>query len=168
MSPIEQQFWFAIQVVPRREKLVSMLLNNKGYQSFVPIHRITKRWSDRSKVCESAIFPGYVFCLPQEQSYGLIVATPQVRRIVGFGGRPSPVTDAEIEVLKRLGNSATPAQSCDYPAVGQRVQVTFGPLAGVAGVLIQIKNKHRLVISIDAIMKSVSVSVDEVGILSPA
>jgi transcription antitermination factor NusG len=45
--------------------------------------------------------------------------------------------------------------------VGRRVEVVGGPLAGARGILVRHKTNARIVISIDAIMRSVSVEIDE-------
>lgn len=162
------RYWFAVQVVPRYEEIVSQLLGHKGYLSFVPTQKVRRRWSDRIKVVDLPLFSGYVFCRGQEHSAGLIVSTPQVRRIVGVGGRPSPVNDDEIHALQKIGSSGLRLETCAYPSIGEQVKIISGPFAGISGVLVQIRNKHNFVISVDAIMRSVCVGAEEVGLLRAA
>jgi hypothetical protein len=47
-----------------------------------------------------------------------------------------------------------------FMRLGQKVIVNEGPLAGVTGLLSSIKNSHRLVISVDILMRSVAIDVD--------
>jgi transcription antitermination factor NusG len=157
-------FWFAVQVVPRFEARIAILLEQKGYLTFLPTHKVNRRWANRAKILELPLFPGYVFCRDQEQAAGLIVATSQVIRIVGFGAQPSPIDDQDIDALRKLQNSGLPAEPCSYLRIGDRVQIKNGPLSGVTGILAQIRNSRRLVISVDAIMKSVSVEIDEIQV----
>lgn len=149
--------WFAVQVVPRFEAKVATCLEGKGYLSFLPTREVPPKHSRRIKSARQPLFPGYLFCRSQENSDGLIVATPHVVRIVGFGGKPAPIDDHDIEALRRIQTLKLVSEPCAYLRIGDHVRVTEGPLSGLRGVLVLIKNRHRLVISIDAIMKSVSV-----------
>jgi len=153
--------WFAVQVSPRAEKKVADHLTYKGYQSFLPLYKATRRWSDRKTVLELPLFPGYVFCRMTESSAGLIVATPGAVRIVGFGGKPYPVSDTEIGALQQIVESGIHAVPfVPYLRIGERVEIKDGPLSGITGIIVQIKNQRRLVVSVDAVMKSISIDVD--------
>lgn len=156
---VEFSRWFAIQVVPRYEIKASILLGFKGYQCYVPMHMARRKWSDRIKTLKLPLFPGYIFCRFQDVPTGRIVDTPRVIRIVSFGGKPSTVGDDEIEAVHRVADKGTNPQPWPYLRVGQRVQISSGPLAGIAGILTRIKNHHRLVISLEAVMKSISVEI---------
>lgn len=160
-------FWVAVQVVPRNEARVAILLQSKGYESFLPTYKVRRKWSDRVRTLDMPLFPGYVFCR-REEAAGLIVATPQVIRIVGFGGKPSPIEDEEIEALRRIGTSGATSEPCSYLRIGDRVQVKNGPLAGITGILVQIGNQRRFIISINAIMRSVSVDAGSIEACSAA
>ena len=157
--------WFAIQVAPQCETRVSTLLEYKGYQPFFPTHKVRRRRSDRMKILDQPLFPGYVFCRSLGKTDGLIVATPHVIRIVAFGGKPAVVEDWNIDALRKIGDSEAGSLPCSYSHhIGEHVRIMNGPFSGLTGVLIQTKKQHRLVISIDAIMKSVSVQVDAMDI----
>jgi transcription antitermination factor NusG len=149
--------WFAVQVAPRFEARVASLLEYKGYQSFFPTYKALRRWSDRTKTLYFPLFPGYVFCRSDGPTLGLVVSTPHVVRIVSLRGNPSPIDDKDIDALRRVERSGTTLRPCSYLRIGERVQIKSGPLSGLVGILVQIRNESRLVISIDAIMKSVSV-----------
>jgi transcription antitermination factor NusG len=157
--------WFAVQVSPRHEAKVACLLGYKGYQHVLPTYRSRRTWSDRIKTIELPIFPGYVFCKTEDRIvHGLVLSTPGVIRVVGFNGRPYPISDQEIDAIRKavLSPDAAP---CPYLKVGQRVRITNGPMAGVIGILAQVKNRHRLVISVELIMKSIAVDVDARDVL---
>jgi|SRR5947209_251809 len=152
--------WFAIQVAPRHEKKVATMLGYKGYEQFVPTYESRRKWSDRSKVIELPLFPSYVFCkIHHKAANGLILTTPGVLRVVGFGGKPYPIADDEIDAIRKLTLCAD-VSPVTYLKVGQKVRITSGPLSGVTGILAQIKNRNRVVISVDLIMKSIAVDVD--------
>jgi len=60
--------------------------------------------------------------------------------------------------------SGVRAEPHPYMTVGRRVNVKHGPLAGSQGILVRRKDKFRLVLSLDLIMRSVVVEVDEADV----
>jgi transcription antitermination factor NusG len=153
--------WFALQVVPRHEKSVDKMLEYRGCNHFLPTHRVRRRWSDRVSVVEEPLFHGYVFCRSQSNLMEIIRGSPGIIRIVAFGGRPHPVPDKEIEALQQIVGGKREYSAFPYLNVGQKVRVISGPLTGISGTIMQFKNHDRLVISLDVIMKSVSVEIDQ-------
>jgi transcription antitermination factor NusG len=156
----QPESWFAVQVLPRHEGRVASLLNYKGYQQFLPTYQSCRKWSDRNKTLELPLFPGYVFCrILQEVASGLVLTTPGVVRLVGFGGRPYPIADHEIDVIRRAVLSPE-VMPVPYLKIGRKVQICNGPLLGLTGILTHVKNRHRLVVSVDLIMNSISIDVE--------
>lgn len=153
--------WFALQVVPRHEKSVDKILEYRGYSHFLPTCRVRRRWSDRVKIVEEPLFPGYVFCKSQRNLMEIIRGSPGIIRMVTFGGRPQPVPDREIEALQQIVRGQREYSAVSYFTMGQKVRVISGPLTGISGIITQFKKRDRLVISLDVIMKSVSVEIDE-------
>jgi len=170
MLPIEKNSWFAVQVTPRHEKKVDAILQQQNYGHFLPICRTRRKWSDRVKVIDQPLFPGYVFVRTQSYSVGKIYRTPGIIRIVSFGGRPCSVPDIQIEALQRIIDSKRDISSIPYLAVGQKVQIVTGPLSGLIGIISHYRNCGRLVVSVDLIMRSIVVEIDgeEVAPLSLA
>jgi transcription antitermination factor NusG len=83
---------------------------------------------------------------------------------VAFGGIPHPIPDKEIEALQQIVRGKQKYGVVPYLSMEQKVQVISGPLAGIVGIITQFKNHDRLVISLDAIMKSVSVEIDQLDV----
>ncbi|HET8888313.1 MAG TPA: UpxY family transcription antiterminator [Candidatus Angelobacter sp.] len=153
--------WFALQVVPRHEKSVDKILEYIGCDHFLPTYRVRRRWSDRVSVVEEPLFHGYVFCRSQSNLMEIIRGSPGIIRIVAFGGKPHPVPDEEIEALQQIVRGKREYSALPYLNVGQKVRVISGPLTGISGTIMQFKNHDRLLISIDVIMKSISVEIDQ-------
>ncbi len=159
--------WFAVRTATGRERSVSDLLGHKGYEEFLPIYRVKRRWSDRMKELELPLFPGYLFCrFPVGRRLPILV-TPGVQSIVGYGRTPTPVRDEEVDALRRVVQSGVQAMPYPYLEVGQRVEIREGSLAGVQGILLQIKNSWRLVLSVELLRRSVAVEVDR-AVVQPA
>lgn len=152
--------WYAIQVKGRTEKQVAQILENKGYEMFLPAQRARRRWSDRMKEVEVPLFPSYVFGRFDPKYRLPILTTPNVLTIVGAGKQVIPVADEQIEDIRRVLASGMPVEHCPFLKVGQRVFIESGALAGQAGILTRIKNTWRVVISVDLIRRSIAVEVD--------
>jgi len=94
----------------------------------------------------------------------IVRGSPGIIRIVSFGGRPHPVPDKEIEALQQIVRGGREYSAFPYFGAGQRVQVISGPLTGIVGIITEFKKRDRLVISLDVIMKSVSVEIDQLEV----
>jgi transcriptional antiterminator NusG len=149
--------WFAIQVAPRSEHRVVQHLEYKGYETFLPTYRSKRSWKDRTKFLELPLFPGYVFCRALPESTGMVLTIPGAVKFVGIAGNPSVIPDHEIEAIQRIGLSGTPTVPHPYMCAGQRVRIAAGALAGIVGVLSRIKNNLRLIVTVELIMRSISI-----------
>lgn len=156
----ERQPWFALRVRSKHERVAALHLHNQGYQEFCPAYKSESQWSDRKKTVERFLFPGYVFCRFNPDDRLPILMMPGVVNVVGFGNQPAPIPDDEIErvcTMIRAGLLVTP---WPFLNVGQAVLVERGPLAGVEGILVEIKKTFRLVVSVHLLQRSVSTEVD--------
>lgn len=152
--------WFAVMVRPGQEKFASRALSNRGYEEFMPLYRERRRWSDRIKEIELALFPGYLFCRFHPQYRLPILTAPGVSGIISFNGIPHPIDDAEVARVKALVKDGKNPKPWPYLKLGQRVLIGAGPLAGIEGILVHVKNEYRLVASVTLLQRSVSVEVD--------
>ena len=152
--------WFALQVRTRHELGVAGFLEAKGYKQFVPLYKSRKRWSDRIKVTEAPLFPGYLFCRFDPQHRLPILKTPGVIQIVGYNRIPSPIDEVEISAIQTLIASGLQTQPWPFLAVGERVRIESGALRGVDGIVVKMKENHRLVVSITLLRRSVAVEID--------
>lgn len=166
---MDERLWFAVQVTPNHEVAVDTLLGCKGYERFLPTHMVNRKWADRIKTLQQPMFPGYIFCHCQQAAVTPILRTSGVIRIVNFGGKPCSVPEAEIEGLRRVVQSKKQTYAVPFVAVGNMVQVKDGPLAGIVGIITKLKNRDRLTLSVESIMRSVAIEVDawEVASISP-
>jgi len=152
--------WFALYTTPRHEKHVSELLVQRRIETFLPLYRTTRQWKkSRPLVLELPLFPTYVFVRIAREARGAVLCMPGVLPIVGSGREPWPVPDPDIEAI-RLGLQMRKIEPHPYLTVGERVRIKAGVMTGVEGILVRKKNDFRVVLSLDAIMRSVAVEVD--------
>ena len=114
--------WYALLVRSRRENQVLTQLLGQGYECFLPVYKSERRWSDRMKEIQQPLFPGYLFCRFDIHNRGPVLMAPGVHQIVGIGRTPVPVSETEIESIRRVLASGLPSQPWLYLQVGQRVR----------------------------------------------
>ena len=153
--------WYGLHVKPRFEKFVTTHLDQKGYQTLLPTYVSRRKWSDRIKTLSLPLFPGYIFCRFNINARLPIVATPGVMRILGIGRIPTPVNESEITAIQHIMDSRAQSEPYPYLTAGETVQIECGPLQGLTGIIVRLKNGERLVVSVSLLMRSVAVEIDQ-------
>jgi transcription antitermination factor NusG len=151
--------WFALRVRPNYEKPVAASLHGKGFQEYLPLVRSRRQWSDRVKVMDLPLFPGYLFCRLNLEERMPLLTTPGFLYLVGVGKNPEPVDESEIAAIRSVLQSGLPVKTWPSLMVGQKVQLKYGPLRGVEGILTKIANQQRMFVSITLLKRSISIEV---------
>jgi len=152
--------WYALAVKPRHEWTVSAALRVQGFGDFMPTYPTRHVWSDRSKLMELPLFPGYVFGAFDLRDKLRVLRIPGVKSIVSFANIPCPVDDAEVEAIKVAIGSGLRVHPWPVAGVGQMVRVKSGPLCGLEGTLLKEKGAYRVVIDVTLLNRSVAVEID--------
>ncbi len=134
--------WFVVYTRPRWEKKVHMLLTAKGIESYCPLHKVRRKWSDRIKVVEEPLFKSYVFVKVDEEGRTPVRMTDGVVNFVYWNGKPASVKEKEIQVIKKfLGEyEDVSAVKLDLKP-NERIVVTGGPFMNKEGKVLEVKNK---------------------------
>jgi transcription antitermination factor NusG len=158
----EESFWFAIQTRPRYEKKVTVELEEKGVEAFLPLHSATHQWSDRRRVVNLPLFPGYVFVriAPLLHARVSVLRTHGVISFVGVRNMGIPIPDAEIEGIQAVLQGGVAYEPHPYLKVGQSVRLRGGSLDGVSGVLMGVNGDRSLIISVNLIQRSIAVRIE--------
>jgi transcription antitermination factor NusG len=152
--------WFALRVRPKHERTASLGLRTQGFDEYLPLYRVKRRWSDRVKEMEGLLFPGYIFCRFTFVDRLRVLNSPGIRSIVGFGKTETPVADSEIAAIRTILSTGRCLEPWPYIRIGQSVVIERGPLAGLRGVVVREKESWRVVVSVEALDRSVAVEVD--------
>ena len=153
--------WYALYTCPRHEKRVAEQIRQRRISCFLPLYRSVRRWKDRRKELELALFPGYVFVRIALQDRLQVLQLAGAVRFVSFNGHPVPLPDGEVESLMNGLATGARVEPHPYLRIGRRVRVRSGPFATTKGILVRRRDRFRVVLSLDLIMRSVSVEVDE-------
>ena len=152
--------WFAIHVKPRTEWRVAEALRSKGYEQFLPHYVCRPELRRRSKDSRLPLFPGYVFCRYDSTASGMIVTTPGVLRVVGYGNAPIPVDDNEIAALRTIMDSGFAARPWPRLEPGDYVRIDDGPLRGLTGVLCRVNKRRQLIVSLTLLQRAALVELE--------
>lgn len=154
-----QMKWYAIQTRSRHEKVVAQQLQNQGIVTFLPISSELREWSDRQKLVELPLFPGYAFVklvyAPDERLR--VLRTEGVVNFVGTAGQGISIPDKQIEHVQALLASKVPFENYPFLKAGQRVRIRGGALNGTEGILVRQDADRMLVISVELIQRSLSI-----------
>jgi transcription antitermination factor NusG len=157
----ERRFpWFALQVRARHEKNIAKMLRGKGYDPFLPLYKCRRRWSNRYKMLELPLFPGYLFCRFDVHNRLPILKTPGVILVLGVARTPVPIHNAEIDAVRTIVDSGLQSQPWPFLQIGARVKIEHGALSGLDGILLGPRGRHRLIVSVTLLQRSVAVEID--------
>jgi len=158
----QPQNWYALLTRARHEKVVAHKLRERGVTTFLPMFTEVRRWSDRRKSIEFPLFSCYVFAKLTASNEGRLAAlcVDGVFSIVGARGEGSPIPDEQIDAVRKLMEQRLPWHAHPFLKIGQRVRIRSGALQGVEGILVSRSGESTLVISIDAIQRSLAVRVE--------
>lgn len=144
--------WFALYTKSRNEKKVHALLQARGIESFLPVQKTLKQWSDRKKWVEEPLIRSYVFVCISEREYFDVLNTPGAVRFVFFEGKAAVIPEWQINAIKHILSSGEDVEVTDlHLEPGDRVMITRGPFRNIQGELIRFKGQRKVVLRIDHI-----------------
>jgi transcription antitermination factor NusG len=147
---LKQLNWHAIYVHSRAEKKVHAELSQKGIESFLPLQRKLRQWSDRKKWVELPLISGYVFVHITRKHYDVVLQIDNVMQYVRFEGKAAVIRDHDIETLKRmLGQSDLDVEITNEDLKpGMQVEIIAGPMMGVKGELVSFRGNNKVALRI--------------------
>ena len=152
--------WYALMVKHQHERRIGDLIHYKGFETLVPLYRVRRPWSDRTAEIDLPLFGGYVFCRFDYQERVRLLATPGVRKIVGFGAEPAAIPHEEIAAIQAVVRSTLPMRPWPYLRPGDKVRVERGPLRGLEGTLLREKDSLRLIVGIEMLQRSIAAELE--------
>ena len=134
--------WYAIYTRPRWEKKVNGLLEQKGIESYCPLNKVRRKWSDRIKKVEEPLFKSYVFVKIVEEDRSNVRMTNGVVNFVYWNGKPAVIREKEIQTIRRFLNEYEQVEVVKVDLnVDERVRVIAGPMMDQEGKVLELKNK---------------------------
>jgi transcription antitermination factor NusG len=151
--------WYALFVRSNQEKRIAQQLAGRDIEHFLPCYKLMSQWKDRRVKLEIPLFPGYLFVRLPFLERLKVLTVPNVVSLVGTKTAPSPISEEEIDWIRRgIGHGTAAPHS--YLKVGQRVRVTQGALCGLQGILLRTQNNTRIAVSVESISRAFTVEID--------
>lgn len=159
--------WYVLHVSLNHEKRVTQHLTVRCVEHYLPLYSERIKWSDRVVNAERPLFSGYVFVRFPLNDRINVISIPGVRRLLGVGERDM-VSSAELEKIRT--GLACGLRLRPHPAVsvGTKVRVRNGVFEGVEGLVTQLRQQCKIIISLAAVRQCFSLEVDvsDIEILS--
>lgn len=134
--------WYAVYTRPRWEKKVNGLLTQKGIESYCPLNKVRRKWSDRIKLVEEPLFKSYVFVKIDESERTNVRMTNGVVNFVYWDGKPAIIKEREIQVIRRFLDEYENVEVTRINFMpDERVKVVSGPMMEQEGKILEVKNK---------------------------
>ncbi len=156
----QQKSWYAIYSKSRSEKRVFEELKSAGIESYLPLIKVLKQWSDRKKWVELPLFRSYLFVNIEKKDYYKVLNIQGVVRYITFEGRAVAIPPGQILAIKQYINSED--ELFEYSgefSVGDQVEIYRGQLKGLSGHLIDIHGKQKVKIEIEGIGHSIALTI---------
>jgi transcription antitermination factor NusG len=152
--------WHALYVASRQEKNTGRLLSEKGIETYVPLVKTMRQWSDRKKMVELPLLNGYVFVHITPTDNEKTLQTKGVVNFVRLAGKTAIVRNEEIERLKQLVELGYQMEAGgirkDYKP-GEKIKIISGALKNIEGFVVENKEGRFIDILLESIRQSIRV-----------
>ena len=134
--------WLAIYTRPRWEKKVNHLLREKGIESYCPLNKVRRKWSDRYKIIEEPLFKSYVFVKVNDEDRQAVRLTTGAINFVYWNGKPAVIKEKEIAAIRRFLDEHENVEARQVEIkLNQRVRITNGMLMDQEGKVLDVRKK---------------------------
>ena len=152
--------WYPVYTHPRSEKKACMALTNKGLETYLPLQRQLKQWSDRKKWVEEPLIKSYLFVRIRERDQTEVLMTRGVSRFIYFSGKVASMPQKQIDELRLLLASPYELEITeDDLQPGEKVVIKAGPLKGLTGEIISYRSQKQLALRLENLGYSIIIHV---------
>lgn len=142
--------WYPVYTYPKAEKKAHQALINKGIETYLPLRRQLKQWSDRKKWIDEPFIKSYLFVRITQQEQTEVLMTKGIARFIYFGGKVTAMPDKQIEDLKLLMASAAELEVTEENLLpGEKIRLKAGPLKGMIGEIVSYRSQKQLALRLE-------------------
>ena len=164
-GPIEYSIprWYILRTMPQHEKKIAQYFQKKHYTYYLPLIRRKRRWSDRIKIIDFPLFPGYIFIrIDWFKEHVAILQHQGCVQFIRKEDGPAYMTEQQMDNLRLLVAATEELQTdpdTHFPP-GQEVEIRFGAFKGIRGVVVRVKNKNRIYVRVPWLNQMISAELD--------
>jgi transcriptional antiterminator RfaH len=142
--------WYPVYTHPRAEKKACQALVNKGIETYLPLHKQLKQWSDRKKWVEEPLIKSYLFVRITVFEQTEVLMTKGISRFIYFSDQIASMPDKQIEELKLVMASPYELEITeDDLQCGEKIIIKAGPLKGMTGEIISYHSQKQLILRLE-------------------
>ena len=154
--------WYALYTKPRWEKKVHRALQLKGVESYCPLNKVRKKWSDRIKVIEEPLFKSYLFVRLDEADKTEVRYVDGVLNFVYWNGKPAVVKDEEIVEIKKFMSEYEDVQVKRIDVKpADKVVINQGVMMGSSGMVSRVLSNNIVEVIIDSLGLALTAKFDK-------
>jgi transcription antitermination factor NusG len=146
--------WYALYTKARHEKKVERQIAEKGIQTYLPMNRVLRQWSDRKQWVEQPLFRSYLFVRADTSERYRAIQVYGAVHWVTFRGEHTIVPEREIDTIQRILRERPSVETCQNLEIGDEVEITHGPMTGIHGKLEEHRGEGRIVVSVPSIRQA--------------
>jgi transcription antitermination factor NusG len=163
---LDQRPWHVLHVRSNFEKRVTQHLAVREVEHYLPLYKDKVKWTDRTVVTERPLFSGYVFVRFSPEARITVVSVPGVVRSLGDEDG-NLVSCAELDKIRVGLDSGLSLRPHPRISAGSRVRIRTGVFEGVEGVVTEIRQQCKVVITLAAVHQcfSLEVNSDDIEVL---
>ena len=160
---MQEKKWLVFYTKSRSEKAAHETLLKFGFESYLPLNKVLRQWSDRKKKVEVPLFNSYLFVRDIEAKIPEILKTPGISWNIRHNGVPAVLREKELATIKRFLESGLTIDigSAQDLEKGDQVKIMDGPMKGAIGFLSGEYNEQKFTIELESIDQVMKVSVDK-------
>ncbi|MBN2166190.1 MAG: UpxY family transcription antiterminator [Marinilabiliaceae bacterium] len=144
--------WYALYTRSRTEKKVFEQFSIAGIESYLPMKKELRQWSDRKKWVEMPLINSYIFVKLPSIRLRDVYNIHGVVAFVNDNGKPAIIPNNQIDAMRRtIDNHLSFSVQSTQLEKGQTIKITSGPLVGIEGEILQIKGSKKLIIQVSHI-----------------
>ncbi len=152
--------WYPVYTQPRAEKKAYQALTNKGIETYLPLHRQLKQWSDRKKWIEEPFIKSYLFVRITEYEQTEVLMTKGIARFIYFSNQVTSMPDRQVEELKLVMASPYELEITEKNLQpGEKIVIKAGPLKGLTGEIISYRSQKQLILRLENLGCSILINV---------
>ena len=163
MTSSDTNSWYIVQFKPNSHKIAVRNLQRQGFETFLPMHEVTRRTVVKFDTVIRPLFAGYMFvaCDPKQAPWRQINSTYGIARMLGRGGEGlTPMPEALIAGLRARCDSVGKVLPLENFEPGQSVEMHSGPFANFIATVEQMTSDARVWVLLDFMGKETRVQVE--------
>ena len=143
--------WYLIQFKPNSHRLAERNLHRQGFETFLPVQKVTRRKASRFVSDLKPLFPGYMFVSVNSNlvPWCTINSTIGVSKLVSCEGKPKPLPLQLISGLMLRCDASGTLLAPESLNEGDSVEMLTGPFANFITTVDTIDSAQRIWVLFD-------------------